>query len=100
MMKMLALALLLAAAPVLAGDLRLFNPTGGERIAPPTPPGPSLTLGVTAFRTETLNGVEWQQLQAVSAEACAATAPLMLPLNGCRFGSAVAAVAPVDGAAY
>jgi len=117
-MKTLSFALLLAAAPVLAGDLRLFNPTddaavatiacGGVSSARTVAPHELIDVvgddcsasGPLVFRIETRNGVEWQQLQAAPADACAATAPLMLPLTGCRFGSAVAAVAAVDGATY
>ena len=119
-MKTLPLALLLAAAPMLAGDLRLFNPTDDAAVATIACGGVSSSrtvaphelvdvvgddcsaAGPLVFRIETRNGVEWQQLQAAPApaDACAATAPLMLPLTGCRFGSAVAAVAAVDGATY
>ena len=117
-MKRLPLVLLLAAAPLFAGNLRLFNPRDDAAVATIACGGVSSSrtvaphelidvvgddcsaAGPLVFRTETSNGVEWQQLQAVSAGACAATAPLMLPLNGCRFGSAVAAVGPVDGATY
>jgi len=38
-------------------------------------------------------------VDAIDAE-CPATVPLMLPANGCRFGTAVAAVTPVPGASY
>ena len=120
-MKPLAAALLLAAAPVFAGDLRLFNASnqpagatiacaGGTTSAVVAPHGFADASGddcrvvsaapLTVLRLESNGEVEWQLAEGVPNDACPSTAPLFVPANGCRFGSAIASVAPVDGAAY
>jgi hypothetical protein len=120
-MKKLALALLLAAAPAFAGDLRLFNASdqpvsariscaGGTTSAVVAPHDFADASGddcrvvsaapLTVLRLESNDNIEWQLAEAEPNESCPATAPLFLPPNGCRFGSAIASVAAVDGAAY
>jgi hypothetical protein len=62
-----------------------------------TSAAPLLVLETGAFE----DGVEWQRLVTLGVtNACPATAQMFMPLNGCRFGSAVAAVVPVEGATY
>jgi hypothetical protein len=120
-MKNLAFALLLAAAPAFAGDLRLFNASdqpvtakigcaGGSTLAVVAAHDFTDASGddcrvvsaapLTVLRLESNENIEWQLAEAEPNESCPATAPLFLPPNGCRLGSAIASVAPVDGAAY
>lgn len=120
-MKQLSFALLLAAAPLAAGDLRLFNASdkavaatigcaGGtsEMVVAPhafaDASGDDCRVAAAApllvLRMESNDVVEWQIAEAAPNDSCPSSAPLFLPANGCRFGSAIAAVTPVDGAAY
>jgi len=115
-MKRLSLALLLAAAPVFAGNLRLFNPgaetaeavvvcdgVASRQIVAPQAivdiAGDCEARGLLVLHTDTVDGVDVQTLAAAATAECP-TPALFLPLTGCRFGSVVATVNPVDGAIY
>ena len=110
-MRRLALALLLAAAPAFAGNLRLFNPsaepveavmvcdgvTSRQAVAPQAivdVAGDCVGgTGLLVLHTDTVDGVDVQTLDAAATAECP-TPALFLPLTGCRFGSAVITVTP------
>jgi hypothetical protein len=116
-MKRLALALLLVSAPAFAGNLRLFNPRAepvdavlvcdGVESRQAVAPQAIVDVagdcvggtGLLILHTDTVDGVDVQTLDAAATAECP-TPALFLPLTGCRFGSVVATVNPVDGAIY
>ena len=116
-MRKLPSLLLFVAVPAFAGGLRLFNP-GAETaeavvvcdgVASRQAVAPQAIVDVAGnceatgplvvLHTDTIDDVDVQTLDAAATAECP-TPALFLPLTGCRFGSAVAAVKPVDGATY
>jgi hypothetical protein len=91
------------AATVVCGDAA-FTPTIAPhglddvdaRDCKATSAAPLLVLETGAFD----DGVEWQRAAGPTADGCPSTIPIMLPRSGCRFGTAVVAVAAVPGASY
>ncbi|HKS23487.1 MAG TPA: hypothetical protein VJZ76_11860 [Thermoanaerobaculia bacterium] len=118
-MKKILPLLLLAAAPAFGAGLRLFNPgteavdavvvcdevASRQSVAPNAIAdvvGDCRVDGVTpllVIHTDSIDGADFQSLEAAGTTECPAPA-VQLALTGCRFGSAVATVAPVLGATY